>query len=170
MTAVYVPDQAGETTRGRRYLWFVLVGVCAVVLVGLALVKAGGGSTSATPGAASPSTLSPEAVATVPEALASVYASGWLPYDGDDVLHPEPGGVAKPKGFAHYGENVAPGEAPIYDAPNGKIIGYAYSQLGYVAAADDAAFDAHARRVAKYGCDSFQDTGCNPAGLQKPAR
>ena len=97
-----------------------------------------------------------------------MYASGWLPYWGEDVLHPDPGGLAGPQGYAHHGDNITFGKVPICDAPDGVLVGYVYSQLGFVSVADDPTFDAHAERVARFGCDAFQDPACVPAGMEIP--
>jgi hypothetical protein len=99
--------------------------------------------------------------------LSSLYASGWLPYDGDCALYPE-NHDSDLKGWLHYGANLEPGKAFVYDAPNGRLLGYAYSQLGYVTLADDAKIDAHAMRVARLGCDQFTDDRCASTGLEPP--
>ncbi|MFN8040098.1 MAG: SGNH/GDSL hydrolase family protein [Acidimicrobiales bacterium] len=93
----------------------------------------------------------------------------WVPYGGDDALHP---GVVVPQaqGWAHSGDPAStPGRTPIYDRPDGSVVGYAYSQLGFVPLAEDPTFDAHAERVRRFGCDAFADPSCHPRGLGRPA-
>lgn len=75
---------------------------------------------------------------------------GWMPYSGSSITNPQD---TSRKGYLHYGENAEPGKAPIYDAPNGTVIGYAYSRLGFVTLAEDVGFDAHAEQMRRFGCD-----------------
>ncbi len=88
---------------------------------------------------------------------------GWLRYWGDDALH---GGTpsAEAQGWIRGGDPAgSPGRAPVYDQPDGHIVGFAYSQLGFVPLAADATFDAHAERVRRFGCDGFSDPTCEPS-------
>jgi hypothetical protein len=115
--------------------------------------------------ATTPNTLSKTDQATIPDVIQRQIASGWQPYAGDDVLHPAAPGASKPQGYLKMSDSAStPGKLPVYDNPNGKVIGFAYSQLGFVSLADDAAFDAHAERTSRFGCDQFVDNTCRIAG------
>lgn len=88
-------------------------------------------------------------------------ATGWEQYSGAFALHPEQK-TPEIKGWLRVCEiGPEPGKAYVYDAPDGVVTGYAYSQLGFVSLTDDASFDATARRTAAFGCDGFTDSTCN---------
>ena len=116
-------------------------------------------SGKASPSSSVPGTLVP--VPTPPRTPGTV--GGWARYWGDDALH---GGTpsAEAQGWIRSGDLAGrPGRAPVYDQPDGQIVGFAYSQLGFVPLAADATFDAHAERVRRFGCDGFADPTCEPS-------
>lgn len=56
------------------------------------------------------------------------------------------------------------GKEPLYDAPDGAVIGYSFAALGVFTPEQVAApgFDPAALRVARYGCDPVVDKSCRP--------
>jgi len=74
-------------------------------------------------------------------------------------------GYEKMGGGPQFGELVkAGGSQVMYDAVDGKVIGYSYVHLGFFLADEVAApgFDPSALRVARNGCDPLIDRVCQP--------
>ena len=95
----------------------------------------------------------------VPEAIEAQQATGWVPYLGDDALHPER--LMDRIGWIRWGGGVVqPGKVEVYDEPDGTVIGYAYNLLGFVPVEADGSFDAHAERIRRHGCDTVVEPAC----------
>lgn len=141
--------------------------LCVVVGLSSRATAGAGGAASA---ASTPDTLSEASRATVPAAIERQLATGWVGYNGGFALLPELRD-SSPKGYLRVGEwSSEPGRAAVYDRPEGKVVGYAYAQLGFVPLADDPGFDAHRTRVERFGCDQFHDDcRLTPPGLERPA-
>ncbi len=114
----------------------------------------------------------PEELQAADELLAQQQANGWVPYGGGSAI---PGGSAQ-EGWVRYQklEDMAPTfddsgnvvgrhleRFPVYDAPNGAIIGYHYSGVGFVPLDQLETFDATAARIEMWGCDPYAP-GCTP--------
>lgn len=174
----YTSSRNSEQTRGRRSAvsWSFGVAV-ALAVVGLAVVlvaeRSGGGGTSITAASPSGDHTSPSAIASYGDGEGEAEAvfdeqakSGWVPYNGRAAVR----GIELPESmWLKWDEDAFPpvavndvGRADVYDAPNGSIIGYTYSALGFVPReiADDPAFDITTLYNEMYGCDVRQDGRC----------
>lgn len=82
------------------------------------------------------------------------WATGWFPYgDNVDGIH---GYVRAPN--PENPDPLALSEAyPVYDAPDGAMIGYAHSDLGFVdlVTVYPGVFDPVTERIQRFGCDQF---------------
>jgi len=124
-----------------------------------------------TSAAVAPNVISPQAAPTPSEiaaadaALKEQMAAGWVPFGGAPSLdgssvpspawvkwdpHPDPKDVS------------VDGRIAVYDHPNGNVVGYSYSGLGYVSKAtvDAGMFDPAQARIAKFGCDPHTNDAC----------
>jgi hypothetical protein len=105
------------------------------------------------------------------ERLARQLATGWVPYGGS----PEIEGTSTPTGSwtrAGPTEQVdcdhrpdARGiprllRCPVYDEPDGAVIGYRYNGLGYVPVELAETFDHGRALLEQRGCDPFADPAC----------
>jgi len=176
VTTDYVEAEAGRQRTSRS--WVVGVGVAAAALAVLLLgIFAFGranssSSTSVAPAAVPPSVpdartagrpLTPQEA---DELLKQQMAAGWVPYAGA----PAAGDAPPPLAWQPYSANprsadveTGPnGGQPVYDAPNGNVVGYHYTNLGYVskAHAESGQFDPAQARIAKFGCDPQGDPAC----------
>ena len=101
------------------------------------------------------------------ERLAAAGAPGWSPYGGT-LLFPDYASEYPDIDFGLIGWVTAGGTSgerrPIYDTPEGDVIGYHYQHLGFVPLAEADTFDATAARIDKYGCDPIEDSDCTAAG------
>lgn len=167
----------------------ILLTVGAVLLVGAALVQSrrtgevdvavmfssagradvvDGVTSSDSGSSARPSTTveqmpTPEQLARADEELRQEFASGWVRYadvpaTAGDVVPATAFVPTMPIGNPYDGRPRDRRE--VYDAPNGRVIGFQYVQLGYVPVEKAGAFDARAARVARYGCDVVLDEVC----------
>ncbi len=125
-------------------------------------LAAGGVTTTVAPEESIPT---PEEFARANADLGAQYKSGWLRADGGEGHFP---GEPVPEGsFLPTGLTAAlrglddPDRTPIYDAPNGTVIGFSYNNLGWVSLERSHGFDPAAARTAKYGCDPVLDEVCN---------
>lgn len=89
--------------------------------------------------------------------------SGWIPFSGAEVA--VPGATSPNDAWVRSTIDDAArteGRQPVYNSPNGNVVGYVYFNLGYVpqAVADSGQFDARAARIQKFGCDISEPT-CN---------
>jgi hypothetical protein len=187
-----VPDAAPVPSR--RHSWTVRI---AAIMFGVGLVAASalaashlgnreslnagattGGQSTPTTTATDPSQsrLTPAQAEQAQQQLAQQQATGWVPY----AASPGVPGVQVPTSawLGGLSNNAIPFDAkavgdqlrlPVYDSPNGKMIGYYYLGLGYIPAAmaSDPTFDAAKARVAKYGCDIETDNACRDKYVAK---
>lgn len=85
-------------------------------------------------------------------------ASGWLPYSGVSAIKGKPNA---PEGSWWPADAVPAGDdgrIPIYNNPDGDVIGYYFSNLGFVALDDLDGFDARTERIQTFGCDTLEST------------
>ena len=182
-------EERAQRIRGRRRMAAGgALGVFAAAMVVLVVLRAPGAGVNVGAGPdgpastalpPAPSSVGTSATTTPPgsdlaaAAIEQQIASGWVRYSAREALSPEDGGDLV-DGYLKWGEPVVePGKAKVYDRPNGVVVGYAYSQLGFVPLDQDAGFDAAALRAQRFGCDPFTDSTCaqrrrETAGLPQP--
>lgn len=166
----YVGAPPSKTPSYRKLLVVAILVISAVVVVAaLALSRRSGeGTTTAAAPPAVPDAQAAGKPLTAAEGdalLKQQMAAGWVPYGAapamDGVTVPNPAWV---RYEAHPDpKNASPeGKLAVYDAPNGNLVGYNYSNLGYVpkGVADNGQFDATQARIAKFGCDIKNDQEC----------
>lgn len=169
-------EERAQRIRGRRRMAAGgALGVFAAAMVVLVVLRAPGAGVNVGAGPdgqastalpPAPSSVGTSATTTPPgsdlaaAAIEQQIATGWVPYSARDALGPEDGGDSV-KGYLKWGEPVVePGKAKVYDRPNGVVVGYAYSQLGFVPLEQDAGFNAAALRAQRLGCDPVTDSTC----------
>jgi len=184
-------SRAGERRPSQRRPGFLCLALTAAVLVGgsscaakvAETVEARPGSAptspavpvatgdSTTTSATAESFPTPEELARADADLKAQYDAGWLRYDGAEGYVP---GELGPKGsFMPTGATEAlslgidADRTPVYDAPNGTVIGFNYNDLGWVSLERSQGFDAAKARVEKNGCDPVLDEVCNQRLAQR---
>lgn len=164
------PDYTDHAFRPRHRRWGVIVASvgAAVLFIAAALVALRGtGARSTTAGSlAVPDARQAGTPLSAEEGdalLQQQMAAGWVPYGGVSAVQ----GVEVPAGAwvkfeALPKSESVDGRIPVYDAPDGQVIGYAYSNLGFVPKeiAESGQFDAAQARIAKFGCDIKTDQEC----------
>jgi len=157
-------DSARRRKRSRPAL--VAVVAATVAIAGLGVVAAVGSSeqpASEVTVAAPPSQTGADRAQPTPEEIEAAnrrldeqIASGWLPYSGASAIEGKssaPEGSWWPAGAIPSGDD---GRIPIFDEPDGEVIGYYFSNLGFIALDDLDGFDARAERIKTYGCDTLE--------------
>jgi hypothetical protein len=156
----------------RRAPVLALVAVLGMALVGLAAWAAMGASdqgssedVASVSSEGSTTTSVDDELQVANDVLEAQLAAGWVPA----AFEPGATAVEVPEEMwvRMDAESIAPPDldpelrrVPVYDAPDGQVIGYNYLSLGFIPLdmADD--FDGAAARVARYGCDVELDQVC----------
>lgn len=157
-----------ELPQERRWTWVAAAAVVALV-AGAALLAAGGLRSESAP------TDTPTASIPIPTAEENAradalweeqFASGWVPYRNSDMetgeevtgwipVHLTDGGgpdLEAMQSEAPPSEMAGSGMA-IYDSPNGNVIGYQLTSLGFVPLERINEVDGARARIDEYGCD-----------------
>lgn len=159
-----VHDVPGHAARR----WFLLTAALVMLLVivwGIALSNERQAddprvsAVAASPGSPSGEMTQQERDAAWAEAM-TLRASGWERFG----VHPYYAGTAIPEtAWVEADWQFEPPEfrAPVFDAPDGRVIGYYYSNLDYLTVDQAVTFDAVAARIDRYGCDIEMDVECH---------
>jgi hypothetical protein len=162
----YVADDL-DIPRERRWTWVAAVAI-VVLVAGAALLGAGGLRSESAP-ADNPNSSIPipsaEERARADALWEEQFASGWVPYRNSDI---ETGEEVKGWARVHLTDTGGPdleaqaAEGPpgmagsgmaIYDSPNGNIIGYQLTSLGFVPLGRINEVNGAQARIDEYGCD-----------------
>ncbi len=129
-------------------------------------IRSGLGATEACQG---PASFSEEWVDAAGALFDRLKSTGWVPYDGDEVIagFPTPDDAWVPYGFGAQPGCDRPATLGaevellcVFDAPAGNVIGYAVSNLGFVPTELIGAIDVDGELVDRFGCNPQQEDGC----------
>ena len=131
-----------------------------------------GGAVGSTPSVAPGESIpTPEELARANADLDAQLRSGWVRWEGAEgyfVGELAPKGSYKPTGGNEASNPLVDADrTPVYDAPNGTVVGFNYNSLGWVSLERSQGFDAAKARVEKNGCDPVLDEVCNQRLAQR---
>ncbi len=168
--SAYVPDPTGRQRPWRAVAMVALVLLIAGLVSVLAAVLTEGSRSGRVLSDADDSSDTADAMtyeerkAEVEQHWASVEAGQWTRYSGEPgiVGADVPDGWVLLRSSADALREAAQSGIPVYDAPDGTVLGYDFANLGYVPkeVAEAPGFDQTALRAAKFGCDIVADPGC----------
>lgn len=163
-TQAVAVSAARAADTGGRHSRVIAVAVSAVTLAGFGAALVAIVRSPSTVSTVSPTSTTVDIALErrlIAESAANLESGAWVPYHGS----PGVPGVVVPYGWAKPGPGMdgirrsAQDGIPIYDRPDGVVVGYEFASLGYVprSVAEEPSFDPHAARVSRFGCDPTRD-------------